>query len=68
VHDGDGRVVAAVSVSGPSFRLASGVLGDLAPVLVAATEALSRRLGFFRRGVVVQDATAVVGCNARPGG
>ena len=49
VRDGDGRVVAAVSVSGPSFRLASGVLGDLAPVVVAATEALSRRLGFFRR-------------------
>jgi DNA-binding IclR family transcriptional regulator len=49
VRDAEGRVVAAVSVSGPSFRLASGVLDGLAPVVVAATEALSRRLGFFRR-------------------
>jgi DNA-binding IclR family transcriptional regulator len=49
VRDADGRVVAAVSVSGPSFRLPSGELGELAPVVVAATDALSRRLGFFRR-------------------
>jgi DNA-binding IclR family transcriptional regulator len=49
VRDGDGRVVAAVSVSGPSFRLPSAALDVLAPVVVAATDALSRRLGFFRR-------------------
>ena len=49
VRDAEGRVVAAVSVSGPSFRLAAGALADLAPVVVAATETLSRRLGFFRR-------------------
>jgi DNA-binding IclR family transcriptional regulator len=49
VRDADGRVVAAVSLSGPSFRLGSEVLDDLAPVVVAATEALSRRLGFFHR-------------------
>ena len=49
VRDADGRVVAAVSISGPSFRLPARALDDLAPVLVAATDALSRRLGFFRR-------------------
>ncbi len=49
VRDAEGRVVAAVSVSGPSFRFKAGALSDLAPVVVAATEALSRRLGFFRR-------------------
>jgi DNA-binding IclR family transcriptional regulator len=49
VRDAYGRVVAAVSVSGPSFRLPAGELGELAPTVVAATDALSRRLGFFRR-------------------
>jgi DNA-binding IclR family transcriptional regulator len=49
VRDADGRVVAAVSVAGPSFRLPTGELGEIAPVVVAATDALSWRLGFFRR-------------------
>lgn len=46
VRDAGGGVVAAVSVSGPSFRLAPGDLERLAPRVVAAAEALSRRLGF----------------------
>jgi DNA-binding IclR family transcriptional regulator len=49
VRGTEGQVIAAVSVSGPSFRLPDAALGDLAPVVVAATDALSRRLGFFQR-------------------
>jgi DNA-binding IclR family transcriptional regulator len=49
VRDAEARVIAAVSVSGPSFRLPVDALHELAPVVVATTEALSRRLGFFRR-------------------
>jgi DNA-binding IclR family transcriptional regulator len=48
VRDADGQVTAAVSVSGPSFRMTPGSLGDLvAPLVVEAADALSRRLGFF---------------------
>lgn len=48
VRDADGRVAAAVSVSGPSFRMTPASLGELvAPLVVTAADALSRRLGFF---------------------
>jgi DNA-binding IclR family transcriptional regulator len=49
VRDAEGRVVAAVSVSGPSFRLAAETIARIAPSVVAAADELSRRLGFFRR-------------------
>jgi DNA-binding IclR family transcriptional regulator len=40
-------VVAAVSVSGPSFRLLADTFGRIAPQVVSAADALSRRLGHF---------------------
>jgi len=47
VHDRTGLVVAALSVSGPSFRLGSdALLGQIAPKLVAAADRLSRALGY----------------------
>ncbi len=49
VRDAEGRVVAAVSVSGPSFRLSPGSFDSVAPRVVAAADGLSRRLGFFSR-------------------
>jgi DNA-binding IclR family transcriptional regulator len=49
VRDTEGGVVAAVSVSGPSFRLSTETIGRIAPAVVAAADGLSRRLGFFRR-------------------
>lgn len=49
VRDAEGRVVAAVSVSGPSFRLSPGSFDSVAPRVVAAADELSRRLGFFAR-------------------
>jgi DNA-binding IclR family transcriptional regulator len=46
VLDGEGKVVAALSVSGPSFRLdESRLLGEIVPLLVRSSERLSRSLG-----------------------
>ncbi len=47
VYDTQGRVVAAVSVSGPQFRLTEDrLLTEVAPQVVAAGERLSRELGY----------------------
>ena len=47
VLDFSGRVVAALSVSGPAFRVSEEkLLAELAPAVVAAAEGLSRELGF----------------------
>jgi DNA-binding IclR family transcriptional regulator len=47
VFDGDGRLVAALSVSAPVFRLEEDrLLGEVAPQVVQAAERLSRDLGF----------------------
>jgi DNA-binding IclR family transcriptional regulator len=46
IHDERGRVVAAISVSGPSFRLDPDTLEQrIAPAVVQAAEELSRALG-----------------------
>jgi DNA-binding IclR family transcriptional regulator len=46
VHDENGRTVAAISASGPSFRLPKDQLhGTVATAVVAAAERLSRTLG-----------------------
>lgn len=42
----DRRVVAAVSVSGPSFRLPSNRIHQFAPTLIAYADDISRRLGY----------------------
>ncbi len=47
IHDGGGRLVGALSLSGPACRLTEvGLRERLAPALVAATDELSRQLGF----------------------
>jgi DNA-binding IclR family transcriptional regulator len=47
VYDAGGRVVAALSVSGPAFRLdAERLLRSVAPDVVAAAERLSREIGY----------------------
>jgi DNA-binding IclR family transcriptional regulator len=47
IFDGEGRLAAAISVSGPSFRLPEERLLDaVVPLVVAAGEQLSRELGF----------------------
>lgn len=42
----DGEVVAAVSASGPAYRFGEERMYELAPVLIAAAEDISHRLGF----------------------
>lgn len=45
VHDHEGVVVAAVSVSGPSYRLAPEAFAQVVPRLLRATGEIGRRLG-----------------------
>ena len=47
VHDGDGELVAALSVSAPLFRVGEEALvGDLRCKVVGAAEQLSAALGY----------------------
>jgi DNA-binding IclR family transcriptional regulator len=39
-------VIAAISVSGPAFRVSAGTLPDLIAAVTAAAVAISRRMGF----------------------
>ncbi|TPG31179.1 IclR family transcriptional regulator [Mycolicibacterium hodleri] len=47
VYDADGRVVAALSVSGPSYRLSVDEFDAVAKRTIAAAETISRRLGWI---------------------
>ncbi len=47
VRDAGGDVIAALSVSGPSFRMGAETYPRLARRVVAAADEISRRLGFF---------------------
>lgn len=47
VVDRSGRVVAALSLSGPSYRLTPELLLDRVDELVAGAEEISRRMGWF---------------------
>lgn len=46
VRSDDGEVVAALSASGPAFRLTVERMHELAPLMVSAADELSRRLGY----------------------
>ncbi|WP_300344198.1 IclR family transcriptional regulator [Nesterenkonia sp.] len=47
VRDADGGVVAALSVTAPSFRLPESHFAELAEILTAEASALEERLGYF---------------------
>jgi DNA-binding IclR family transcriptional regulator len=47
VFSGDGEMIAAVSVSGPSYRLTTDDFPSLAERLLAGADEISVRLGFF---------------------
>ena len=49
VHDANSQVVAALSVSGPSYRLGKDQYEETAKLAVAAADAVSRRLGWVER-------------------
>jgi DNA-binding IclR family transcriptional regulator len=46
IRDHDGAVIAAVSVSGPSYRLTPARMADVAQATVAAAREISERLGY----------------------
>lgn len=50
IHDGTGEVVAAVGVSGPSYRLTAESFPTVAAHLVEGARDISARLGHFGRG------------------
>jgi len=50
VHRGDGQIIAALSIAGPAFRLRPVDLLRLGEEASAGAEAISRRLGFRKRG------------------
>jgi DNA-binding IclR family transcriptional regulator len=47
VHDRAGEVVAALSMSGPAYRLAPEQLDELAPQVCEGAAEISRRMGWF---------------------
>jgi IclR family acetate operon transcriptional repressor len=49
VRDADGTVVAALSVSGPAFRMTAVDLPRIARLAVDAANAISKRLGYVQR-------------------
>jgi IclR family KDG regulon transcriptional repressor len=49
IHNGDGRIVAAVGVAGPRVRIRKSQFSKLAPVVVAAADAVAERLGYSHR-------------------
>jgi IclR family KDG regulon transcriptional repressor len=46
IRDASGRVIAAISVSGPAFRMSADALPGVIAAVVAAATATSRRLGY----------------------
>ena len=50
VLDADGRAVAAISISGPEFRIPSDRLDGFGKLLTKETETLSARLGYRPAG------------------
>lgn len=47
IRNREGEVVAAVSASGPSYRLTEERLHELAPILVKGAEEISHRMGYL---------------------
>jgi DNA-binding IclR family transcriptional regulator len=50
VYDAGAQVIAALSVSGPSYRLGEHQFEEIAKRTIAAAETISRRLGWFEHG------------------
>jgi DNA-binding IclR family transcriptional regulator len=47
VRDANSQLVAALSVSGPSYRLGEEKFGEVAKQTIAAADAISRRMGWI---------------------
>ena len=46
VHDHSGRAIAAISVSGPAFRMNCSKIAQIAKAVVSAAQSISRELGY----------------------
>lgn len=75
IHNHEGRVVAAIGISAPAYRLGAEGVKRIAPVVVATAEAISRSAGFVPKGgsheSFAQGAVRSVGLGrngARPAG
>ncbi len=60
IHNYGGRVVGAISVSGPSFRVSADMLPDVIAAVTTAAATVSRRQGY--RETIIEGGRA----NARP--
>ncbi|MDZ4268476.1 MAG: IclR family transcriptional regulator C-terminal domain-containing protein, partial [Mycobacterium sp.] len=49
VYDANSQVVAALSVSGPTYRLGAERFEEIAKLTIAAADTISRRLGWIAR-------------------
>ncbi len=49
VYDSSSKVIAALSVSGPAYRLSPDRFAEIAKQTMAAAEVISRRLGWVER-------------------
>lgn len=47
VRNRDGEVIAALSASGPAYRLTEDRMHELAPVLVKGADEISHRMGYL---------------------
>jgi DNA-binding IclR family transcriptional regulator len=50
VYDASSKVIAALSVSGPAYRLSPDRFAEIAKQTIAAAEVISQRLGWVERG------------------
>jgi DNA-binding IclR family transcriptional regulator len=66
VRDGNGDVLASMSVSGPTFRLDAARLPSLAQAVMAAADDVSRRLGWRGDGDSGLGRTTLDGQEATP--
>jgi DNA-binding IclR family transcriptional regulator len=57
VYDANAEVVAALSVSGPSYRLSEGQFEEIAKVTISAADVISRRLGWIDGTPGASEAT-----------
>ncbi len=61
VRGADGTVVAALSVSGPSYRLGPDTFGKVASALCAGADEISREIGYFPAPLSGKDFTRETG-------
>ena len=47
ILDREGKVIAAISASGPSYRFTEARMRELAPVLIKGADEISHRMGYL---------------------